>query len=161
MHICTFNNTVHCISQMSVLWLNETGEPRKKHWPSVSHWQTWSHKTSFEYTSPCTWSHACKIVMSTTHHVFDHMRLFFVHLVMFLIIWDWFEYTLLYSWSHEIILSTSHLITWNLSEYTSPCTSTNEIDLSTSHHVQNVLDHIRSFWVHLTLCLITWIVLST
>jgi hypothetical protein len=35
------------------------------------------------------------------------------------------EYTLLCSWSHEIILSTSHtmyLITWNLSEYTSPCT---------------------------------------
>jgi len=118
-----------------------------------------------EYNPPCIWSH----------------EIVFVYLIMYLIIWDWFEYTLLCSWSHEIILSTSqtmYLITWNLSEYTSPCTSSHKstphsvfdymdcfdymLSFSTPHNVNDILRSFwiflsiylitRSFWVHLTIC---------
>jgi hypothetical protein len=39
----TFFNNISVISWRSVLLVEETSYPEKKHHPSASHWQTWSH----------------------------------------------------------------------------------------------------------------------
>ena len=49
-----FNN-ISIISWQSILLVEETGEPGKKHWPVASHWQTLSHN----------------VVSSTPHHEQD------------------------------------------------------------------------------------------
>ena len=39
----TFFNNISVISWRSVLLVEESSDPEKKHHPSASHWQTWSH----------------------------------------------------------------------------------------------------------------------
>jgi len=57
----TIFNNVSVISWWSVLLVEETGLPRKKHWLTTSHWQSLSHKvvssTHWDANSRCPSPH--------------------------------------------------------------------------------------------------------
>ena len=63
----TIFNNILVISWQSVLFVEETGVPRKTHRPVANHWQTLSRSTvSFNYTSPWTGFELAPLVVIDT-----------------------------------------------------------------------------------------------